>query len=202
MASRAGKRLLTRRDWIDAALDALAEGDVRAVAVDRLAKKLGATRGSFYWHFTDRDALVTAALEHWERANTTALIPPLDAIEDPVERLRVLFREVYEKPVDAVEMALASAGDQPLVEPVFARVTKVRIDVLRRIFLDLGLPEADADDRAWLGYALYIGHHQLARAAEIKALQPAQLDRLVELLTRGAPPAARSGAAGPGEEST
>jgi AcrR family transcriptional regulator len=185
MASRAGKPLLTRQDWIDAALDALAEGDVRAVAVDRLAKRLGATRGSFYWHFTDRAALVTAALEHWEHENTTALIPALETIADPVERLRVLFREVYEKPVDAVEIALACAGDQPLVGPVFARVTKARLDVLRRIFLDLGLPDSDAADRAWLGYALYIGHHQLARADEIKALQPAQLDRLVELLASG-----------------
>lgn len=183
MASRGGKRLLTRQDWIGAALDALAGGDVRSVAVDRLAKALGATRGSFYWHFADRDALVTAALEYWEHENTTALIPDLDAIEDPVERLRALFREVYEQPVDAVEIALASAGDQPLVEPVFARVTKARLDVLRRIFLDLGLPAADADDRAWLAYALYIGHHQLGRAAEIKALRPERLDRLVEFLT-------------------
>jgi AcrR family transcriptional regulator len=189
MASRAGRQLLTRHDWIAAALDALAEGDVRAVAVDRLARKLGATRGSFYWHFKDRDALVTAALEDWERRNTTALIPGLEAIADPVKRLRVLFREVYEKPVDAVEIALASAAHEPLVEPVFARVTKARIDVLRRIFLDLGLPEADADDRAWLAYALYIGHHQLARAAEVKALQPAQLDRVVDLL---ASPAGRA----------
>ena len=183
MATRSGKRLLTRQDWIDAALRALAGGDVRAVAVDRLATALGTTRGSFYWHFADRDALVTAALEHWEREHTTALIPDLDAIVDPVARLRHLFREVYERPVDAVEIALASAGDQALVEPVFARVTKARLDVLRRIFVDLGLPDADADDRAWLAYALYIGHHQLGRAAEIKALQPARLDRLVELLT-------------------
>ena len=183
MASREGKRLLTRQDWIDAALDAMAGGDVRSVAVDRLAKALGATRGSFYWHFADRDALVTAALEHWEHEHTTALIPDLDAIEDPVERLRTLFREVYEQPVDVVEIALASAGDQPLVEPVFARVTKARLDVVRRIFLDLGLPVADADDRAWLVYALYIGHHQLGRAAEIRAVRPERLDRLVELLT-------------------
>ncbi len=183
MATRSGKRLLTRQDWIGAALDALATGDVRAVAVDRLAKSLGTTRGSFYWHFADRDELITAALEQWEHDNTTALIPGLDAIGDPVQRLRHLFRQVYEQPVDAIEIALSSAGDHPLVEPVFARVTKARLDVLRRIFADLGLPEADVDDRAWLAYALYIGHHQLGRAADIKALQPARLDRMVDLLT-------------------
>jgi AcrR family transcriptional regulator len=186
MATRSGKRLLTRQDWIGAALEALATGDVRAVAVDRLATALGTTRGSFYWHFADRDELITAALEQWEHDNTIALIPDLDAIADPVERLRQLFRAVYEQPVDAVEIALASAGDHPLVEPVFARVTMARLDVLRRIFTDLGLPDADADDRAWVAYALYIGHHQLGRAADVKAVQPARLDRVVDMLT--APP--------------
>lgn len=186
MATRSGKRLLTRQDWIGAALDALATGDVRAVAVDRLAKALGTTRGSFYWHFADRSELVTAALEQWEHDNTTALLPELESVGDPVQRLRLLFREVYEQPVDAIETALASAADHPLVEPVFARVTKARLDVLRRIFVDLGLPEADADDRAWLAYALYIGHHQLGRVADVKAVQPARLDRVVDLLT--APP--------------
>ncbi len=193
MATRAGKRLLTKDDWIGATLDALARSGVRAVTVDRLAKVLGATRGSFYWHFADRRALITAALERWERENTIALIPGLEAITNPVERLRRLFRQVYEQPVDAVEIALASAADEPLVEPVFVRVTKARLAFLRRIFRDLGLPEADADDRAWLAYAFYIGHHQLGRAAAIQALQPTALDRLVDLLTS---PAGRPAAAG------
>jgi hypothetical protein len=85
--------------------------------------------------------------------------------------------------VDAVELALASAADEPLVEPIFARVTRTRLTLLHRIFADLGLPEHEAHDRAWLAYALYIGHHQLGRSPEIQALQPARLDRLVELLT-------------------
>jgi AcrR family transcriptional regulator len=181
---------LNRQDWIRAALDALAERGVAGVAVDRLAKTLGATRGSFYWHFSHRTELIEAALEQWEHENTTALIPAADAIGDPVARLRFLFQLVYEQPVDAVELALASAADEPLVEPVFVRVTRARLAFLRRIFSDLGLPDDEADDRAWFAYAFYIGHHQLGRSPEIQALQPARLDRLVELLTSraGAPP--------------
>ena len=188
MATRAGKRLLTKQDWIRAALDAMAEGGVAAVAVDRLAKTLGATRGSFYWHFKDRRELIEAALEQWERENTTELIPDAEAIGDPVERLRYLFREVYERPVDAIELALASAADEPLVGPASARVTRTRRDFLRRIFTDLGLPDEEADDRAWLAYAFYIGHHQLACNPNNQSLQPTRLDRLVDLLTS---PAAR-----------
>lgn len=183
MATRAGKRLLGKQDWIRAALDALAQGGVAAVAVDRLARALGATRGSFYWHFKDRSELIEVALEQWEQENTTQLIPEMDAIADPVERLRHLFREVYERQVDAVEIALASAADEPLVAPVCARVTRTRLNFLHRIFTDLGLPDAEAGARAWLAYSFYIGHHQLARNPDTQSLQPTRLDRSVDLLT-------------------
>jgi AcrR family transcriptional regulator len=182
MATRAGRRLLTPEDWTGAALDALAEGGVAAVAVDRLAKRLGASRGSFYWHFADRRALIDAALARWERENTLELGPPLEAIADPVERLRTLFRQVYEQPVDAIELALAAVADDPLVAHAVARVTRTRVEFLRRIFLDLGLAEDTAADRAWLAYGFYIGHHQLRRNPETRAETGAKLDGIVDLL--------------------
>jgi AcrR family transcriptional regulator len=184
MSKRAGKTLLTRQDWTQAALDALAEhGVVAGVAVDRLAGTLGVTRGSFYWHFRDRRELIDAALEQWEREHTTELIPAAEAIHDPVERLRYVFREVYERPVEQIEIALASAADDPLVASVVSRVIRTRLDFLRRIFTELGMADEEASDRAWLAYALYTGHHQLGRNTEIRAARPARLDRIVDLLT-------------------
>jgi AcrR family transcriptional regulator len=189
VATRDGKALLTREDWTRAALAAMADGGVDAVAVDRLAKRLGASRGSFYWHFADRADVVNAALELWATEHTTALLPALEAITDPVERLRALLREVYERPVDAVELTLSGAGDDPVVAPVFARVTRQRIDVLRRIFTDLGLPAEAAADRAWLTYAFYLGHHQLGKNPDIAALRPSRLDHVVAMLLGPAPAA-------------
>jgi AcrR family transcriptional regulator len=186
MATRHGKTLLTRDDWTRAALDAIGEGGVGAVAVDRLAKTLGASRGSFYWHFRDRAELIDAALERWARENTAELLPGLEAIADPVERLRALLRAVYEQPVDAIEMRLSAAGDDPVVGPAVARVTAQRIDVLRRIFTDLGLPDAEVADRAWLAYAFYLGHHQLAQNPDTAARKPDRLDRVLELLSADA----------------
>jgi AcrR family transcriptional regulator len=184
MATRHGKTLLTRDDWTRAALDAIAEGGPGNVAVDRLATTLGASRGSFYWHFKDRAELIDAALERWERENTTDLLPELEAVRDPVARLRVLLRSAYEQPVDAIELTLASAGADPVAGPAFARVTQTRMAAVRRIFTDLGLSEEEAADRTWLAYALYIGHHQLGRNPEVSQLRPETLDRIVDLLTR------------------
>ncbi len=192
MATRNGKILLSREDWARAALTAISDGGPGAVAVDRLAARLGVTRGSFYWHFREREEVIEAALELWARETTTDQLPGLEAIADPTERLRSLLRSVYERSVDPAELALASVGDDPLIGPIFARVTLQRMDALRRIFLELGLSATEAADRAWLAYAFYLGHHQLRRNSEIAAQRPERLERMVSLLTAGAPrPAAR-----------
>ncbi len=99
-------------------------------------------------------------------------------MSDPRARLRLLFARVYEPRAEPIEVALAKAADDPLVAPVFARVSAARIGLLRTIFVELGLDEAEADSRAWLAWAFYVGHHQLGDAPA----KPARLDRIVELL--------------------
>ena len=195
MATRNGKVLLSRDDWAHAALAAISDGGPSAVAVDRLAARLGVTRGSFYWHFRDRDDVIEAALELWARESTDDHLPELEAIPDPTRRLRSLLHAVYERSVDPAELALAAVGDDPLVGPIFAQVTRKRMDALRRIFTELGLSSTEAADRAWLAYAFYLGHHQLRRNSEIAALRPERLDRMVSLLTAGAPGHALRGSA-------
>ncbi len=65
--------------WIEAGLRALAAGGPDAVRIDQLAKSLGTSRGSFYWHFADRDALLTALLDTWERAATDEVIQRVES---------------------------------------------------------------------------------------------------------------------------
>src|ERR687893_303054 len=77
---------LSREDWIGAALQALADDGPSGVAVERLAARLGTTKGSFYWHFKDREELITEALATWEREDTDAVIEEMKEISDPVER--------------------------------------------------------------------------------------------------------------------
>ena len=74
-----------------AALFAIADGGAAAVAVEPLAARLGATKGSFYWHFPNREQLIVEALELWEREGTDDVIAELAPVSDPVERLRRLL---------------------------------------------------------------------------------------------------------------
>src|SRR5512142_2273935 len=89
------RRRLTRDDWADAALAAVAEGGLAAVAVEPLAARLGTTKGSFYWHFATREALLEAALARWEDKTTTAVIGEIvNAMDDPASQLRRLIVRV------------------------------------------------------------------------------------------------------------
>src|SRR3954470_16747939 len=91
-----GKRAsLAAEDWTGAALDALARGGLAAVAVEPLAKELGTTKGSFYWHFADRDALIAAALTRWEKRDTELVIAAIEDGEDASVRLRHLLELVF-----------------------------------------------------------------------------------------------------------
>ena len=85
---------LSAADWAQVALDVIAEQGVAAVAVEPLARRLGVTKGSFYWHFPSRDALLQAALERWEEVEQQQVFGSLEEEPDPRERLRRLFQLV------------------------------------------------------------------------------------------------------------
>jgi AcrR family transcriptional regulator len=149
---------LSREDWVHAALLAIAEGGTAAVAVELLAARLGATKGSFYWHFRDRQELIEAALATWERNATDEIIAEMESVADPVERLRsvlVLAMELEEDEYPDVRL-LPSAKD-PLIAPVAARVQKKRLAFLARCFRGMGFPPAESRRRARLANSIYIG---------------------------------------------
>src|SRR3954451_21711575 len=85
------RKRLTARDWADAALAAIGERGLAGVAVEPLAARLGTTKGSFYWHFGGRDALLEAALARWERTDTEDVITAVQAEPDAGGQLRRLL---------------------------------------------------------------------------------------------------------------
>jgi AcrR family transcriptional regulator len=157
---------LSRQDWVDAALEAIAEGGLAAVAVVPLAERLGATKGSFYWHFPSREALIEAALAAWEQTTTSAVIAEIDAAsQDPRQQLRLLFKRVTELAArDRIELALLATADHPTVRPVLDRVTRRRIAFAAELFQRLGFQRPDANRRALLAYSTYLGYAQLVHA--------------------------------------
>ncbi|MER6999220.1 TetR/AcrR family transcriptional regulator [Streptomyces sp. NPDC000410] len=164
--ARPGSRpRLTAQDWADAALTAIGERGLAAVAVEPLAARLGATKGSFYWHFTNREALIEAALARWEEICTEEIITAVEREPDPERRLRLLFAEATESAAeDPLEVSLLATADHPVVAAVLRRVTDRRVSYVAALFEELGFPAAEARRRGLLAYTSYLGHTQLTHA--------------------------------------
>ncbi|MDQ1092464.1 AcrR family transcriptional regulator [Xanthomonas sacchari] len=154
---------LSAEDWAQAALDLIAEQGVSAVAVEPLARRLGVTKGSFYWHFPSRDALLQAALERWELVEQQQVFGSLEEVPDPRTRLRALFQLVaHEVKPHVIYSELLKALDHPAVRPVIDRVSQRRMEYLIASFRQSGLSRTDAQHRARLAYAAYVGFLQLS----------------------------------------
>jgi AcrR family transcriptional regulator len=182
MSSPRNERL-GRPDWVDAALRALAVGGLGSLSVERLATELGATKGSFYWHFKNRSALVDAALAEWERRDTDQLIERASEIDDPRERLRWLFRVVFSDAGGVgVDSALLADAEDPAVAAALERVATKRLSYIEAQYKRLGVKAAS--DRAVLTYTAFVGLTQLRRSTPSLAPQGRSSTRYLSNITQ------------------
>jgi AcrR family transcriptional regulator len=162
----AGRGRLTRDDWADAALTAIGRGGIDALSVEKIAADLGATKGSFYWHFKNRDALIEAALELWGRRRTEGTIEILEREADPAKRLRVLLDTAFARgPDDRAEITLLANPEHPAAVRAVRQQADRRISYMAKQFAAMGLSARDAVDRAAVAYYIYVGYMQTAHVA-------------------------------------
>ena len=165
-------------DWERAALAAILEGGIDAVAVEPLARRLGVTKGSFYWHFPSRDALLGAAIERWAADQTAP--DPDDSEADPRAALEHLIRKALKlvgKPT--IQRRLASHADRdPRIAAALAEVAQVRIERITSLYQRLGLTPAAARTNAVIAYATILGLEQLDREGGLDVGEEALARRL------------------------
>lgn len=146
--TKAQAALLSRKDWVLAALAALADGGVDAVKVDRLAKALSVTRGSFYWHFTDRADLLQSLLDLWEDELTGQIIVNAAGLPTPAERIRAVARESLDRMSHGVDTARAEgalrfwASHDAAAGERMRKVDEARVTYLAGELREAGLAQA------------------------------------------------------------
>lgn len=182
-----------RADWLSAARHALITGGVDAIKVERLAKALNVTRGGFYWHFRDRDDLLNALLASWEK-ETSALFEAalqgnhVNGMEEMVALAKMwMEEESYSSAYDAAVRDWARISRH--AARAVNRVDHARIDIIKRIFLDLGYEDDEAFIRARITYFHQVGYYTLGLSetlAERRRLLPLYLKVLTGTAARGA----------------
>jgi AcrR family transcriptional regulator len=170
-------------DWLQAGYTLLAEQGVRALKVESLCQQVGATRGSFYWHFEDMDGYRAALVASWntflERDRRSLAerdaLPPRERLSTMMIALTSPQHWVLERAMrewartDSVAAANIRAADRSLLRAV------------TKAYGDYGFSPADAKLRAELTFAAGIGLLHLAGSAA-QAAKAAQRERFLDFM--------------------
>ena len=152
--------------------------------VESLAAALGVSKGGFYWHFKNRQALLDEMLDTWERAVVEDVIERVESQPaDPRAKLQQLF-ELAPSVDFSVELALRdwSRRDGGMAERLH-RVDDRRMEYLRSLFAQFCTDDDDVEARSMLAFSLFIGSYFIAarhpRKTRSEVLQLA-VDRLLD----------------------
>lgn len=148
--------------WIDEAIDVLAREGISGLRVEVLAKKCGVTKGSFYWHFKDRQALLDAVLEQWKRGRILDIEKTISVtVGDERDQLHYaieLYGASKNRKGMSIELAIRDwARRDPGAAKVVEAVNLYRLECTRKLFVATGMSDAEAKSRSLLLYACVFG---------------------------------------------
>ena len=164
---RPNRTQLDRNDWIEAAIDVLADHGVAGLRVEVLAKNFGVTKGSFYWHFKDRQDLLDAVVQVWREGRLrdiekqTMAAPGNELAQ--IQHVIDVYGAVRNRKGISIELAVRDWGrHDPKVNAVVEDVDAHRLECTRKLFVQLGFPDDEARARSLLVFAYVFGHSLMA----------------------------------------
>ena len=155
---------LTRADWLRVAIDLFVEEGVDALRVTRLAEMLGVTRGSFYWHFKNREDLLNALIIFWQQKNAASLLDVLVEINSLNEGVVALFAcwldpIRFDPKLDMMVRNWARTSEK--VKEVVTTADIKCIDEIANFFHRMGMKKIEAMTRSRTMYFCQIGYYTL-----------------------------------------
>ncbi|EKS34748.1 TetR/AcrR family transcriptional regulator [Afipia broomeae] len=148
---------LSANDWLDQGLKTLTQSGYTALKAEPLAKAMGVSRGSFYWHFADVGAFHTALLKRWRELSTEQIIANLEQSRNREAPLNVLLRDAFSSRLP-VEVAVRSwATVDPAARAAVQAIDKRRLSYIESLLTAAGCPPEAARARAQILYWAFLG---------------------------------------------
>jgi len=145
-----GKRLAPE-DWIRAAIEALLAEGTTGLRIASLARRLGVTPGSFYWHFRDRGQFRSRVLQYWREQMLLRAAAAAELAGSGADQLRALPEILMNRSLPKLDLAMRRwAVEDPVVSTALARADGLRFRVVLAMFLAAGFDEHRAKQRARL----------------------------------------------------
>lgn len=177
---------LSRESWINCAFDTLYKEGVEQVRVERLAKKLKVTKGSFYWHFKDRQSLLDDLIEHWNSEMTKTVVENAKMFHgDPVQRIFNTLKDIITNErtkYDPVVRAWANHDEK--AKKFVEKVDKLRLSFLIGLFSDAGFDNEESEIRARMLYYYVVGEVYVTKK-ESKSLRLKRIEQKARIFTAG-----------------
>ena len=171
---------LSAQDWLDQGLKTLAKSGFTALKAEPLAKAMGVSRGSFYWHFADISAFHAAILRHWREIAAEQIIAGVEAASKGENPLEVLLRRVFGERL-AIENAVRTwASVDPAARTAVQAIDRRRLGYVESLMTLSGLSTGVARARAQILYWAFLGF-ALADQPLPKAQQNAMLEEMLRM---------------------
>jgi AcrR family transcriptional regulator len=174
---------LSAKDWLDQGLKTLARDGFTALKAEPLAKAIGVSRGSFYWHFADIGAYHAAILKHWREVAAEQIIANLEASANDDNPLALLLRQAFGARLTLEKAVRTWATLDPSARRAVQAIDRRRLSYVERLLKRSGVAPDVARARAQIFYWAFLGY-----ALSDKPLpQPRQAAVLDELLRMASP---------------
>jgi AcrR family transcriptional regulator len=141
---------LSQQDWLENALTVLSKKGRAGLSIKDLSAALGVSRGSFYWHFKDRNHFVHALLEYWYEEYSAGAPAAIGRDSGSAEeRLMRLMRLVHDHELTRHDLTMRTLA---IRDPQFSRsvrkADRFRLDFIKSLFVEMGFTDNDVKVRA------------------------------------------------------
>jgi AcrR family transcriptional regulator len=171
---------LSAKDWLDQGLKTLAQNGFTALKAEPLAKAMGVSRGSFYWHFADIGAFHAAILKHWREVAAEQIIANVEAAAKDQDPLALLLRRVFGEKLTLESAVRTWATVDPVARAAVQAIDQRRLGYVESLLKQSGLPAETARARAQILYWAFLGFALSDRALP-KARQQAMLEEMLRI---------------------
>jgi AcrR family transcriptional regulator len=171
---------LSATDWLDLGLRTLAKHGFTALKAEPLARAMGVSRGSFYWHFADIRTYHAAILQHWRQVAAEQVIASLEAAPKEDDPLVMLLRRTFSSKL-ALEKAVRSwAALDPMALAAVRATDRRRLKYVQRLLERSGVSTGVAGSRAQILYWTFVGF-ALSDDPVLKGRRDAVLEELIRM---------------------
>jgi AcrR family transcriptional regulator len=174
---------LSAKDWLDLGLNVLAAHGFTALKAEPLAKAMGVSRGSFYWHFADIGAYHAAILKHWREVAAEQIIAGLEAASDHDDPIALLLRQSFAARLSLEKAVRSWAVSDAAARSAVQAIDRRRLGYVEELLRRKGFAADTAQARAQIVYWAFVGY-----ALSDKALSKGQQQKVIEELVRIATP--------------